>query len=187
MNAQSSNMWLSTLVCAIACRHAELFQQLLSRSGLSPESSACRPPSALHHAINHLEAGVNSHSAPEPSSRVASPMHTHTSRLRPASASAAVSNRPHLSQFEQSLSQAASAGLSQHPDMMTGSAEGGSSGRQDSAPEGLHSLGFGDGIAENQAAHGQTSIIQAVAVAQQQAGVSNRHPGRLSCRLSLHT
>ncbi|KAL0033380.1 hypothetical protein WJX77_006860 [Trebouxia sp. C0004] len=83
-------------------RHGELFQQLLSRSGLSPDPGNGYSVQALRPSTYNSCVISSSHSAPEPSSRAASPVR-HSS-LRPTSASAVMSTRAQLSSFEESLS-----------------------------------------------------------------------------------
>ena len=144
---------------------------------MSPETTACCPASALQPAVFNTEAAASSHSAPEPSSRVASPTHAHSSRLRPSSASAAVSSPPHVTQFEQSLGQADYQGS---PPVHTATGSG-----DTSISEGQY-LGHGsvsqaceDDCADGTgAAPGQASIVEAVAAAQKQADAGTRQ-GRL--------
>ena len=162
-----------------------MFQQLLSRSGLSPEPGAGQPQSAMHPAAVNTHLLASSHSAPEPSSRAASPVHTHSSRLRPSSASATFPNRPPLSQFEQCLSQAADA--STHQQQLEGatSAEAGPSARQDGKQHEIQSLA-NIGNDSQAAASGHTSICEAVAAAQQQAKDAGEEQGMTTCCFKCH-
>lgn len=145
---------------------------------MSPETTAGRP-AALQHAIFNTEVAASSHSAPEPSSRVASPTHAHSSHLRPSSASAAVPSHP-VSKFEQSLGQSAYQGLPQlHT--RTGSAGASISEVQDWGHESDVSQAYGGDLADSMtAAPGQASIIEAVAAAQQQANAGTRQ-GDVKC------
>ncbi|KAL3152179.1 hypothetical protein ABBQ32_001270 [Trebouxia sp. C0010 RCD-2024] len=121
-----------------------------------------------------MEAAASSQSAPEPSTRVASPTRAHSSRLRPASASPAVPVHPRVSQFEQSLAQAADHDSAQ-ADIATGSGDTSTSERQDSGLAGDFSQLCGHVPADSRAAiAGHASIIEAVAAAQQQADDGSR-------------
>lgn len=145
---------------------------------MSPEPGACRPASAFHHTFFNTEAAASSHSAPEPSSRVASPTHAYCGRLRPASASATVPSHSHESEFEQSLGLSAYHGS---PQVHTGTGPGhiSISERQDSGHAGGVSQVHGDDLADSIAASpGQASIIEAVAAAQQQADASANKQGK---------
>lgn len=140
---------------------------------MSPETTACRPASVLQHAIFNTEAAASSHSAPEPSSRVASPTHAHSSRLRPSSASADVPSHP-VSKFEQSLGQPDYQGSPQ-VHTRAGSAGAGISEGQEWGHEDDVSQAYGGDLADSMtAAPGQASIIEAVAAAQQQADAGRR-------------
>ena len=120
------------------------------------------------------EAAAASHSAPEPSSRVVSPTHAHSSRLRPSSASAAVSSRPHVTQFEQSLGQAVSQGSPKdQAHTGTGSGDTSISEGQDLGHSNVSQV-HDDRADSTAAAPGQASIIEAVAAAQQQVDAQTR-------------
>ena len=145
---------------------------------MSPETTACRPASALQHTIFNTQAAASSHSAPEPSSRVASPTHAHSSRLRPSSASAAISSPPQVTQFEQSLGQAY---YQSSPPVHTGTGSGDTSISEGQyLGHGSVSSAYEDDRADiTAAAPGQASIIEAVAAAQKQADAVPRQ-GKLA-------
>lgn len=85
-----------------------------------------------------------------------------------------------MSQFERSLSQAAGDSPSHHEETALPYAEGILCARQSSGSGGVDSLAGGemDGLGECVAAvPGQTSIVEAVAAAQQQANGAGDHHG----------
>ncbi|DBA76621.1 TPA: hypothetical protein ACH3X2_008668 [Trebouxia sp. C0005] len=94
-------------------RHGELFQQLLSCSGLSPDPGNGYSIPALRPSTYNTCVISSSHSAPEPSSRAASPVR-HSS-LRPTSASAVMSTHAQQLSFEESLSDVTTGNASTKP------------------------------------------------------------------------
>ncbi|KAL0051384.1 hypothetical protein WJX82_006453 [Trebouxia sp. C0006] len=94
-------------------RHGKLFKQLLSRSGLSPDPANGYSIPALRPSTYNTCVISSSHSAPEPSSRVASPVR-HSS-LRPTSASAVMSIHAQRLSFEESLSDVTAGNASTKP------------------------------------------------------------------------